>query len=361
MRMILSLGATLLLGVALSAQTGRAQTPTRETCRTAIEGRIPWNSQGDTHWNPQNIDKLCAGGAGDQPARCFERLIRGQVNWGGGSNWEWENGVKLCHGSQDSNATIACFEGQIRARIAWESAIANCAVGGSQLQPPLPTQVVMEDQMTVCGNTVQGHIPWNEKGDTHWAQANIERLCKNGVRAEPAECFARLMRGNISWGGGRNWEWENAVNLCHGSREASHTLRCFEDQIRAHVPWERAIPACAAQDGTQRPPPPPPVDQMTVCREAVQGHIPWNSKGDTNWAPTNIEQLCKNGVGDEPAKCFERLMRGHVSWGGGTNWEWANAVDLCHGSQDHRRTISCFEDKIRARIQWKPAIQACRR
>src|SRR6185436_12291994 len=103
----------------------RAQTPTRETCSSAVQGRIPWNSQGDTHWNPTNIDRLCSGGAGVEPARCFERLIRGQVNWGGGSNWEWENAVKLCHASQDSNATIACFEGQIRARIAWESAIGN--------------------------------------------------------------------------------------------------------------------------------------------------------------------------------------------------------------------------------------------
>jgi hypothetical protein len=185
-------------------------------CRVAVEGRIPWNSSGDTRWAPQNVERLCRGGFGEEPARCFERLMRGRVSWGGGTNWEWENAVGLCHGSQDANATIGCFEGQVRARIAWQTAIGNCAVGGSALPPP--------DPFGACRRAVEGRVPWNSQGDTRWAQGNVERLCRGGIGEEPARCFERLMRGRVSWGGGTNWEWENAVGLCHASQDANATI-----------------------------------------------------------------------------------------------------------------------------------------
>jgi hypothetical protein len=213
-----------------------------------------------------------------------------------------------------------------------------------------------------CKNTLQGRVPWNKEGSTNWAPANLERLCRGGNGPEPARCFDRLMRGRISWGGGTNWEWENAVNLCHGTQNHHATLACFDGQIRSGVPWQQAIPNCAVggMGLAPPPPPPPPVDQMTLCRNAVQGRVPWNSAGDTRWAPANIERLCRGGVADEPAHCFERLIRGQVSWGGGTKWEWENAVDLCHASQDARSTIACFQQRVQSGLDWKAAIGGCR-
>jgi hypothetical protein len=353
--------STLLLASALAVpMTGYAQYGGDiRACKVAVEGRIPWNSAGDTRWAPANVERLCRGGTGEEPARCFERLIRGQVSWGGGSNWEWENAVSLCHGSQDARATIACFEGQMKARIAWKTAITNCAVNGSALPPP--TQVAI-DPLAACRNAVEGRVPWNSAGDTRWVPANVDRLCRGGAGEEPARCFERLIRGQVSWGGGTNWEWENAVGLCHASQDSRATIACFEGQIRAAIPWKTAISNCApSTGGAVQPVAVPIADQMTVCRNAVEGKVPWNSAGDTKWATQNVERLCRGGVADEPARCFERLMRGHVSWGGGTNWEWENASDLCRGSTDHRATIGCFESRIRSGVPWKSAIPMCRK
>ena len=55
----------------------------------------------------------------------------------------------------------------------------------------------------------------------------------------------------------------------------------------------------------------------------------------------------------------QRAMHGGINWGGGTQWQWANAIDLCKGSPDANRTIGCFQNKIRSRQPRKSAIQAC--
>jgi hypothetical protein len=102
-------------------------------------------------------------------------------------------------------------------------------------------------------------------------------------------------------------------------------------------------------------------DQVATCRDAVQGKIPWNVEGDTRWAPANVDRLCRGGVGDEPARCMVTLMRGQVNWGGGTRWEWENAVNLCHGAQDAKANISCFEGEIQSGIGWRDAISHCAR
>jgi hypothetical protein len=283
--------------------------------------------------------------------------MRGQVNWGGGTNWEWENAVSLCHAAKDANATIGCFESQIRAGVNWKAAIPGCAMIAPAPPPPPPPP---PDSTAACRFALEGRIPWNAAGDTRWAPVNVMRLCQGGFGEEPARCFERLIRGQVNWGGGTNWEWENGVNLCHGTQDARATIACFEGQIRAGINWKAAIPSCAP-GGALLAPPPAPVDQMTVCRNAVEGRIAWNSAGDTRWSPQNVDRLCRGGFADEPARCFERLMRGHVNWGGGTNWEWENAVDLCHAAQDHRATIGCFEQRVRSGVPWKAAIGACRR
>src|SRR5262249_28051136 len=143
---------------------------------------------------------------------------------------------------------------------------------------------------------------------------NVERLCRGGVGDEPARCFEKLIRGRVNWGGGTNWEWENAVGLCHGSQDHRATIGCFEGQVRGGTQWQTAIGNCAPQRPGYVPPPvSPPPDQMAVCRTAIEGRIPWNSAGDTRWSPQNVDRLCRGGVGDEPARCLDRLMRGSVN------------------------------------------------
>jgi hypothetical protein len=39
----------------------------------------------DAPWSPADQDRICRGGVGDQPARCYEHVMRGTVNWGGGT------------------------------------------------------------------------------------------------------------------------------------------------------------------------------------------------------------------------------------------------------------------------------------
>lgn len=45
-------------------------------------------------------------------------------------------------------------------------------------------------------------------------------------------------------------------------------------------------------------------------------------------------------------------MHGGVSWGGGTNWEFENVIDLCEGTQVAERTVSSFETWVRNGYAW---------
>jgi hypothetical protein len=53
-------------------------------------------------------------------------------------------------------------------------------------------------------------------------------------------------------------------------------------------------------------------------------------------------------------------MHGGINWGGGTQWQWQNALDLCKGTNNANNTISCFQGKIGAGSAWQQAISACR-
>ena len=54
-------------------------------------------------------------------------------------------------------------------------------------------------------------------------------------------------------------------------------------------------------------------------------------------------------------------MRGDIDWGGGTKWEWENAVALCQGSKSHKQTVECFIHRRQAGVNWKEAINICGR
>ena len=100
------------------------------------------------------------------------------------------------------------------------------------------------------------------------------------------------------------------------------------------------------------------------CFEAVQGKIAWNYEGNKNWARANVERLCTGAKpllrASEPAKCFQQVMYGGVSWGGGTRWKWQNAISLCQGSPNAAETVSCFSGKTAQGASWADAIKSCK-
>lgn len=99
-----------------------------------------------------------------------------------------------------------------------------------------------------CASQIQGKIAWDYNGSKTWNPSNIDRLCKGAEQlAEPAVCFNRVMHGGINWGGGTLWAWQNAIDLCEGTRNAQSTVSCFQGEIQKQRPWSQAIQTCNRQ------------------------------------------------------------------------------------------------------------------
>ena len=97
------------------------------------------------------------------------------------------------------------------------------------------------------------------------------------------------------------------------------------------------------------------------CASAVQRKIAWDYAGSKSWSQTNVRKLCAGAESSlQPARCFDRVMHGGVSWGESTRWESTNALELCQGTLDAEATISCFEKRVPARLPPKESISACR-
>ncbi len=233
---------------------------------------------------------------------------------------------------------------------------------------------------SACANALQGRIAWDYQNNTTWSPANIERLCAGSGDDQPAQCFQRVLHGGIDFGGGVRWEWENAINLCQGTRNAAITVACFQGVVGTGRPWREAISTCGAAHGRPLPPgvqqgvsvgvavavpvPPPvapPADPMMQCRTALEGRVAWDYQNSTTWSPTNIERLCRNGTGDQPAQCFQRVMHGGIDFVGGARWEWQNAINLCQETRNAAVTVACFQGAVSTGRPWREAIETCSR
>lgn len=81
------------------------------------------------------------------------------------------------------------------------------------------------------------------------------------------------------------------------------------------------------------------------CFSHVQGRIAWDYTGQTQWVPTNVQNLCRGTrVATEPGRCFHRAMHegGRGIGIGGMPWQWGPALELCQGTNNANRTIRCF-------------------
>lgn len=98
-----------------------------------------------------------------------------------------------------------------------------------------------------------------------------------------------------------------------------------------------------------------------ACVNAVQGKIPFGRKGPKTWNAADLRTLCKGaGTSTAPAECFDRLMRGQVSWGGGTEWDARNALALCAGARSAGVTLTCFSKTLTVGRSWERAVSKCK-
>jgi uncharacterized glyoxalase superfamily protein PhnB len=103
------------------------------------------------------------------------------------------------------------------------------------------------------------------------------------------------------------------------------------------------------------------VAESSPCVLAVQGKVPSSHKGPNTRPAANLSRLCRGAeTSAEPAKCFEQIMRGRVNWGAGTTWVAANALALCGGTLNARRTLDCFSRELSSSQTWQVAIRQCR-
>lgn len=125
--------AERLPGPEVIPDRGRAPLPpvtVSQTCERSVQGQIAWDYNGNTTWNPDNVDRLCRGAEDSpEPARCFDRVMHGGVSHGSGTRWVWGNAIDLCKGTRDADATISCFQSRIAQGETWRQAIAACNTG----------------------------------------------------------------------------------------------------------------------------------------------------------------------------------------------------------------------------------------
>jgi hypothetical protein len=94
-------------------------------------------------------------------------------------------------------------------------------------------------------------------------------------------------------------------------------------------------------------------------REAIPAAAQTSSVRTDTVAPPRAQRAIRARPAEAIA-CYRRVMRGGISWGGGTAWLPENAQALCSGTHNARRTIGCFEAGVRAGRPWRDVLAACR-
>ena len=66
------------------------------------------------------------------PEACVQKVMKGDVNWGGGTTWQRKNAVALCKDAKDHNARTTCFTSTVAGGTSWSKAIKQCYPIGLQ-------------------------------------------------------------------------------------------------------------------------------------------------------------------------------------------------------------------------------------
>lgn len=123
---IISSGDGVQLGLAPLPPEG-AKTAPNSACALAVQGKVP--HKGSNDWDATSLARLCRNAETSvEPAKCFDQLMRRQINWGGGTTWMASNALALCAGTRGANQTLDCFVKTVAADQAWRSAIEQCRI-----------------------------------------------------------------------------------------------------------------------------------------------------------------------------------------------------------------------------------------
>src|SRR5262245_4262132 len=96
-------------------------------CAQAVQGKVRLGPKGSRAWPEGSVARLCHGPETSvAPARCFDELMRGKVNWGAGNTWTVSHALLLCAGTKNARQTLDCFATSIAANEAWATAINSC-------------------------------------------------------------------------------------------------------------------------------------------------------------------------------------------------------------------------------------------
>jgi hypothetical protein len=131
-----------------------------DDCLDAVQGDVPWNQAGNKNWDVNNVQRLCAG-------------------------------------TTDTEATIACFSRGIEEHNDWRRAITEC------------TYVAPAKLEADCFELVQDRVAWNQAGSKNWNPSNVTALCADTPNPlATIACFRRgIQTHNI---------WQQATNECKG-------------------------------------------------------------------------------------------------------------------------------------------------
>jgi len=221
-----------------------------DACESSIQDRIAWNYEGNRRWGKNNLRNLCAGAVNSRaPGRCFNKVMHKGVEWSHGSKsnrkWKWKNALRLCAGTLNARRTIDCFKSKIENHRPWNVAISACRTR-SEDESWSNSGNAGEHSHVSCVGSIQHKIAWNYRGNRKWNSTNLRRLCTGAEDSRaPGRCFNTVMHKGVNWGGGTKWKWKNAIRLCHGTKNSFRTIACFKNQVGRHVPWLKAIKACA--------------------------------------------------------------------------------------------------------------------
>src|SRR5262245_274662 len=148
-----------------------------------------------------------------------------------------------------------------------------------------------------------------------------------------------------------------ALNAIRGEIEGLRAaLREAKPETRSEPTPQVAAAEPQAAAAAATPPRP-----ASPCAQAVQGKVRLGPKGSRAWPEGSVARLCHGAeTSVEPARCFDELMRGKISWGTGSTWTASHALILCAGTKNARQTLDCFATSIAANETWTSAIDACR-
>jgi uncharacterized glyoxalase superfamily protein PhnB len=190
------------------------------------------------------------------------------------------------------------------------------------------------------------------------------RLARDRAEAELAASKAQIAQAETKLA--QLASEENGGARTQSAKDGEADLRLKEELQEAKTALLEANRTIEElRDGQIQPMVPESGDQSVAdsspCVQAVQGKVPSSHKGSNTWIAANLRRLCRGAEPSvEPAKCFEEIMRGEVSWGAGTTWVTANALALCGGTRSARRTLDCFKREISSSQTWQVAIRQCR-